>query len=151
MAVCSLCSTAFCDLSLWRRAQHRPCRTAAGGVYCRGRPVKQTPPQTRILIGEDAVKTGACPALTLTLVCSIWAVGMVSVTNSPVSCTVKRSVWFTDTLLTVSTSGSWLPRLVRPMCLFKMCSTMSSLMEVATITRGKMSSRVCAFISIDYC
>lgn len=48
MAVCSLCSTAFPDLSLWRRAQHRPCRTAAGGVSCRHRPVKLSLIQTKI-------------------------------------------------------------------------------------------------------
>lgn len=73
------------------------------------------------------------PAATLTLDWRIWAVGMVRVTNSLVSCTVKRSVWLTDTLLTVSASGSGLPRLVRPMCLLRMCSTVSSFTEEVTV------------------
>lgn len=68
----------------------------------------------------------------LTLVWSIWAVGMISVTNSLVSCTVKLSVWFSDTLLIISASLSWLPRLVKPMCRLKMCSTVSSSLDVIT-------------------
>lgn len=75
----------------------------------------------------------------LTLVWSIWAVGMISVTNSLVSRTVKWSVWFTDTSLTVSASLSWLPRLVKPMCRLKMCSTVSSSADVVT----EIHIRVC--------
>lgn len=57
MAVCSLCSTAFCDVSLWRRAQRRPCRTAAGGVRCRRRPVLTEP-----ALRSSSVERGARPA-----------------------------------------------------------------------------------------
>lgn len=62
----------------------------------------------------------------LTLVRRIGAVGMTRVTNWLVSSTVKLSVCRTDTFPTVSLPLSWLPRLVKPMCRFKMCSSVSS-------------------------
>lgn len=68
----------------------------------------------------------------LTFVWRIWAVGMFRVTNWLVWCTVKLSVCRTDTLLTVSPPFSWLPRLLKPMCRLKMCSSVSSFLAVHT-------------------
>lgn len=139
MAVCSPCSSAFCYLSLWRRGQRRPCRRAAGVVCCLRRPVKQIRLRYNGSLWEKIYtytwkeresQTLAVSALTLVL--SISVVGMIRVTNSLVSWTVKLSVWFSDTWLVINTSLSWLPRFVRPICLLKMCSTVSSSVDVTT-------------------
>lgn len=95
---------------------------------------------------------------TRTLVWIIWAVGMVSVTNWLVSFTVKWWVWFTDTSLTIRTSLSWLPRLVKPMCRLKMCSTVSSSRDVVTEIHVRMrychqccKATVHVLITCNYC